>query len=215
MELPPNAPIRLGEHVTLEQARRQQWSFPIPNVLFRDEWDGRYYIIVSRIEGETVAKVWPTLTETEKDDCTARVAEICREQNKWEGDRIEGVDGGEVCEYYLQPRSDVCVFGHLDLLRSCQDLGMDTACRMVFYHTDTGPTNLIYNHGQIAPIDWECAGWFPKEWVTTKFLVSRGMELEDVEGDGRYEFGKGVSKHLARHGYTDIVERFKTWRRGT
>jgi hypothetical protein len=45
-------PKRTREHVTLEFLQgKKPLDFKIPNVLYHGEWDGRYYIIVSRVPG--------------------------------------------------------------------------------------------------------------------------------------------------------------------
>lgn len=45
------------EHVTLEWLHQRRWSFAIPNVLYHAEHDGRYYIILSKVPGETADRV--------------------------------------------------------------------------------------------------------------------------------------------------------------
>ncbi|KAK5682722.1 hypothetical protein LTS10_005852 [Elasticomyces elasticus] len=49
----------------------------------------------------------------------------------------------------------------------------------VFCYCDMGPGNIIVTlaDGVVGIIDWETAGFVPKEWIRTKFCVSSGLNL--------------------------------------
>lgn len=57
-------------------------------------------------------------------------------------------------------------------------MSMDVS-RLVFYHCDLGPTNILVDisTGSLDIIDWELAGYVPIEWVRTKFRISAGMDF--------------------------------------
>ena len=57
------------------------------------EYDGRYYIILSRVTGQTFKKAWPTMDEAIRQYHASRAATTCKELAVWQADSISGVDG--------------------------------------------------------------------------------------------------------------------------
>ena len=49
-----------------------------------------------------------------------------------------------------------------------------------FYHCDLGPVNIIVDSAteSIGLIDWEIAGFVPRDWIRTKFHCYSGHDLE-------------------------------------
>jgi predicted unusual protein kinase regulating ubiquinone biosynthesis (AarF/ABC1/UbiB family) len=66
------------------------------------------------------------------------------------------------------------------LSAGCEAIGIDCSS-FVFYHADLRPTNMIVedqpNSGKIGIIDFEISGYFPRDWIRTKFRLSSGMNL--------------------------------------
>ena len=87
---------------------------------------------------------------------------------------------------------------------------MDTSS-LVFYHCDMGPSNILYDEGRLAIIDWECAGFVPKDWIWTKFRLSAGMDLP-CEGEAKYGFRTRVQMSLGEIGFDDVALRWLEWR---
>ena len=55
------------EHVTLEYLHKKlPLSFAIPDVHYHAEHDGRYYIVLSRLTGQTLTEAWPNMNEVIK-----------------------------------------------------------------------------------------------------------------------------------------------------
>lgn len=50
----------------------------------------------------------------------------------------------------------------------------------VFYHADLNSTNIIVNDQSVGIVDWEIAGYVPRGWIRTKFLISAAMVLENL-----------------------------------
>lgn len=199
-------PKRTREHVTLEFLHgKKPLDFRIPNVLYHGEWDGRYYIIVSRVPGRTLAEAWPTMDEELRQHYVHRVAELCENLAEWKGEAICGVDGGQLTELYLRKGKG------LDpeiLEENCIGIGMDVSS-LVFYHCDLGPGNIIVepdNNRGIGIIDWETAGYVPREWVRTKFHLSTGMDFPDVEDMHKSDWRRLVSRRLATIGFEEVIE---------
>ena len=168
-------PSATREHVTLKYLSDKRLSFATPKVHYHAEHDGRYYIILSRLPGQTLIEAWPHMDETIKQYYVSRIAEICQEMAMWRAHHISGVDGQYLSDQFL---SHTRLGSPIDcspqnLLSNCKDLGMDCST-LTFYHCDLGPGNIIVSltEGSIGIIDWETAGFVPKEWIRTKFRVS-------------------------------------------
>ncbi|KAH7302883.1 kinase-like domain-containing protein [Stachybotrys elegans] len=196
------------EHVTLEWLHRRTWSFAIPKVLHYTEHDGRYYIILSRVPGQTLDSLWVNLSEPMRHHYAERVVDICKELAV-PADRssISGVDGNTLSERYLCGRKVDC--SPHNLRKACQELTMDCSA-LVFYHCDLGPSNILVDpaNGSIGIIDWETAGFVPVEWIMTKFRVSSGMNLSN--GD-ELDWRRRVINRMRELGFTDVVEHFVRW----
>ncbi|KAK4159076.1 hypothetical protein QBC43DRAFT_327988, partial [Cladorrhinum sp. PSN259] len=143
--------------------------------------DHRYYIIVSRIPGQTLTEAWPTIDK-----------------------ELRQVDGGQLTELYLSKGKT------LDpeiLQENCVRIGMDVSS-LVFYHCDLGPGNILIkpdNNRRIGIIDWETAGYVPREWVWTKFHLSSGMDFPDMEDIHKSDWRRLVSRKLAAMGFEEVI----------
>lgn len=138
---------------------------------------------------------------------------ICLILASWQADKLGGVDGRNVPELYLVSSEDFDKYG-LDsdcdsqkVHQVCDRLGMDCS-KFVLCHADLGPGNIIVENvpeaGTVGIIDWEVAGFFPKEWIRTKFRISGGLNLPDSATDP-LEWRHEVQKSLGEHGFEDRV----------
>lgn len=68
----PNA---TREHVTLEYLHRKgPLGFSIPIVYYHAEFNGRYYIVLGRLPGQTLSEAWPNMDEPTKKHHVRRIA---------------------------------------------------------------------------------------------------------------------------------------------
>lgn len=219
----PASTVITREHVTLQALQDQGVSFGIPSVLFHGEWDGRYYLIVSQVPGNTLAGAWPLMDETCRNKCVSQVVRICKELaatfDNSEGSCIAGIDGGHLPEYFLGKRSGKdWDFAPGLLLQYCLDMKMDCSA-LVFYHCDLSPGNVMVHMKEagepaVGIIDWECAGFVPKDWVRTKYLVCGSMDFELPEGstrEARREWRDRMERCLEEEGFKDISESWRAW----
>lgn len=200
------------EHVTLQYLhKKRSLSFAIPDVHYHAEYDSRYYIILSSLTGQTVAEAWPNLDEATKKHYVSQVASSCKELAAWQGDSISGVDGRYLSDEFLT-QIGLLDFSPQKLLSNCQALGMDCST-FFFYHCDLGPGNIIVNpeNGSIGIIDWETAGFVPKEWVRTKFCISGGMDLPYDDQELRSDWRRRVQRQLQEEGFPEIADQWLTW----
>ncbi|CAI6014601.1 unnamed protein product [Clonostachys chloroleuca] len=204
-------PRATREHVTLDYVRSKSPSIVIPDVLFRTDYNGRYYIIQQKLPGSTLASLWPTLNNDLKQGYVSRIAGVCEELGAYLGDGIYGVDGNHLADLYLSPR------GSKDsspstLLRNCKALNMDCS-KFHFYHCDLGPGSIIIGpaFGSFGIIDWETAGFVPLERIRTKFRVSSGIDLPCDDPEMHPEWRRLVQKYLGTQGYPEIADQWMAW----
>jgi aminoglycoside phosphotransferase len=194
------------EHVTLEFLEaKKPLNFAIRTVLYHGEWDGRYYLILSRVPGRTLTEAWPTMDEEMREYYVQRVAKACEEMAQWKGEALGGVDGGQVMELYLRKGGSL---EQDELRRNCAGMGMDVSC-LVFYHCDLGPGNIIVDIESkgLGIIDWEIVGYLPREWVRTKFHLSSGMDVPDVKDeDAKSDWRAFVARRLAEMGFQEVID---------
>lgn len=201
------------EHVTLNYLHNKRpLSFAIPDVYYHAEYDGRYYIVLSRLPGLTLSEAWPDMAEAMKQNYVSRVANICKELSQWQADDISGVDGQYLSDRYLTRAGLPKDFSPRSLLNNCKDLGMDCST-LTFYHCDLGPGNIIVDttEDSIGIIDWETAGFVPQEWVRTKFRISGGMDLPGDDQVLRVDWRKRVQIELGKEKFLDVAHKWMSW----
>ncbi|KAF1347261.1 hypothetical protein EJ07DRAFT_160399 [Lizonia empirigonia] len=199
------------ESTTLEFIQDRQPSFNTPKVLAHAVDKNKAYLFLQRLPGRTLDQAWPSLSEYWRFHYVAAIAGVCKEMAQWEARGFGGVDDQNIPEYYLQPRgSDT----FSSLKTSCEEIGMDCS-DLVFYHADLGPTNIIVEDepmtGDIGVIDFEIAGYLPRDWVRTKFRLSSGMNLTRLAGDDSTWFRSEVQKLLGKEGFKDYSSAYMSW----
>ncbi|KAK5662256.1 hypothetical protein OQA88_8161 [Cercophora sp. LCS_1] len=200
------------EHTTLEfihaKKAQQPLGFDIPNVLYQAEWDNRYYIVLSCVPGQTLAEAWPTMDETLRQYYLGRAAEICKKMAEWKGNAISGVDGRELADAILARNDAPESFAPQRLLEHCSKMGMNTSSKFVFYHSDLGPTNILVDPAtrSLGIIDWETAGYVPREWVRIKFHLSSGMDFPNGEESWKSDWRRFVARELAELGFEEVID---------
>ncbi|KAK3326852.1 hypothetical protein B0H66DRAFT_530840 [Apodospora peruviana] len=142
-----------------------------------------------------------------------RVAEICWNLAEWTNDAICGVDRQQLLEVYLSKGNSPDRLDGQQLLQNCRQMSMDISS-FVFYHYDLGPGNILVDpvKRSIGTIDWELAGYVPREWVKTKFNLSAGMDFPTGEESGRSDWRRLVARQLAELGFTDAIDAWLEFR---
>ena len=213
-----------SEGTTLAIVQGQKPSFEIPRVLHetKDKDSTRSYLFMTRVPGRTLAVAWPTLDDTWKHHYVEEVVKVCETLAGWERPTFGGVDGKYMPETYLtKVPEDYLTNPHVPdfhsekLTEVCQILGMDCST-FVFYHADLGPVNIIVEDipkaDTIGIIDWEAAGFVPREWIRTKFRVSSGLDLPNPgAGEESHWWRWEVQKLLGERGFVDRVKEWAAW----
>ncbi|KZF24034.1 hypothetical protein L228DRAFT_281148 [Xylona heveae TC161] len=188
-------------------------KFTAPKVIYSVQIEDRSICIIRRLPGRTLAEAWPTLDSYWRQKYVDAIAGICNYLATLKHDRLVGVDGKRLPEYFLANGEQPEDFDPEKLSKTCQGMGMNCS-EFVFYHADLGPTNIIVEtkpqHGTIGIIDWENAGFFPKGWVRTKFRLCMGMDLSgDVEDPS--EWRSMVQQSLGKIGFEDYAIAWFEW----
>ncbi|KAI1970509.1 hypothetical protein LOZ53_004942 [Ophidiomyces ophidiicola] len=212
-------PSMTAEVTTLDFVRRQNRSFDVPNVIHHiDLWNGdRSIVFYERLPGRTLMAAWPTLDDHWRDYYKLKIARVCLELSQLKGDQVAGVDGKALPEYFLAKRGQTSAdnFEPATVRAFCQACGMDVD-DLVFYHTDLGPGNIMVEAepkvGHIGIIDWEVAGFFPRAWIRTKFLVSSGMNLDREVAEDRQCWRLDIARLLGDLGFETCVDQWTQYK---
>ncbi|GKZ30558.1 hypothetical protein AbraIFM66950_009569 [Aspergillus brasiliensis] len=175
---------------------REQTSIPVPTVIESWKEDEHTLILMRRIPGEPLSKVWSKLTTEEKESIAKQTAEYLQQLRGLQSDKIQSLDGRPVFSNFLfkngnrfeTPRgpfaSDDDLWAEMERglnkslpevarvrLRQC----MPSAMPYTFTHGDLTNVNIMVENGELTGIiDWETAGYFPVWWeyVCTSVLDS-------------------------------------------
>ncbi|EEP76426.1 predicted protein [Uncinocarpus reesii 1704] len=189
---------RLEEVLTTQVARRA--GFPVPKVIcYGDHPDTPHApvsILMTRIPGDELGRVYKTLSGTERDSIQLQLKgyleAIRRWKSPWGENRIcssagTAIRSVRVPNHLVGPFESEQEFN--DYLRSTAWSGgfpseteyndaLDHARKMdsmphriVFTHGDLKHHNILVHNGQITGfLDWESAGWCPEYWDFTTAL---------------------------------------------
>ncbi|KAE8147512.1 kinase-like domain-containing protein [Aspergillus avenaceus] len=153
---------------------------PIPEVIYSwvDEPLNRTFLILRRIQGQTLLSAWPSLTTEQKADMATTVAQYCRDLSEATAEGLQSATGCGVLEPFLNVEEEeshpswkptlLGPFSRIATEKYFQRISplmpSPIGDRFHFYHADLGPTNiLLTDDGAVrAIIDWESAGYFPK-----------------------------------------------------
>lgn len=169
----PRSPTVIREHDTLNAIRSMTPSeFNTPDVLFHGEWDGQYYLGLSKVPGSTLTEAWPEIGLDLNYKCVQRVTELCSVLAEYTERNISGFNGTHLPAFFPTKDDTDTEFAPSTLESNCREIGMDCSV-FHFAHCDLGPGNVLYDPdtGNVGIIDWECAGFVPRKWIRTKFCL--------------------------------------------
>ncbi|KAF2249616.1 hypothetical protein BU26DRAFT_286842 [Trematosphaeria pertusa] len=226
---------------------KQPNSFTTPRVIHSFNTAENYAVLImTRVAGRTLASMWKEMSEGAREACAKAVVAAIEEMMGWESDFLGGVNGKGIQEPFLVRGSslgrDDSMYNPLAMHKFCEQVGMGMQPPFVFYHADLGPTNVLVLDGTdtastpssstdssstntfnspkaaIGIIDFEVAGFLPKDWIMTKFCVTGGMDLsfeddDKVEGQDpvwwRMKVATGVRDKL---GLRQVAHEWAKWK---
>lgn len=206
------------EHVTINELRRRlpNRTFALPAVLYQARYDDRYFLVTSKVPGETAARLWWGLDDAVKNDYAELIAQACIEvATLTSNDLGTGVDGSALENGRL--RQSLTRKDMPDMLANCRMLSLDVESPFCLFHEDLGPTNVIIDHQSraIGIIDWQAAAYVPREWIGMSFARAMAMVQDPPipEGYQSNDYAKRVWEALRRHGFGDDGSAWLSWKR--
>ncbi|ROW08669.1 hypothetical protein VPNG_06463 [Cytospora leucostoma] len=171
----------------------QHTSIPVPMVHCAFEEKGQTYILMERIEGDTLAQVWGQRSDESKARILRQLKGIVEQLRRISAPPsigVANVDGGPIFDHRLPRKSSWGPFATIQdfhrELRSGIDAGdieddasspgvKDMASfheqawqAPVFTHGDLSALNILVRGDEVVGIiDWETAGWYPPYWEYT------------------------------------------------
>ncbi|CAL5870869.1 uncharacterized protein PFLUO_LOCUS5110 [Penicillium psychrofluorescens] len=174
-------------------------NIPVPKVV-RDwvDRDERYFVLEERVDGQTLEKAWPSLSESQKKDIADQVSEIRKQLCSLTSTSIQTIDQGPCYPKLLffdgKPHGPFNSDSELwdDLFLTFQEKSWPQQvlenlrkrvpkCEpYVLTHSDLNLSNIMVKDGKLAAIlDWESAAYYPiwYEWIAASWAWTK----EDAE----------------------------------
>ncbi|KAG5664900.1 hypothetical protein KAF25_008634 [Fusarium avenaceum] len=208
------------EHVTLEALAKRSLSFQIPQVYYHKDIGTSYYIVYSELPGTPLVKAWPKANRTARIQWTQQIAVAYHELSKWRGDRICGVDGGNLDYFWLSADYPQLPSSyHPEVLRAnCEEIGLDCS-EIVFTHNYMMPLSFTVDEvqGLVGICKWEYAGFLPKDWIRTmtksnSFTESVGVVKRLWLKPDEDEWCSMIEGALAHSGFKEFWQEAGEWR---
>lgn len=194
--------VKMGPFVHLTEATTMSFvaantSLPVPHVHCSFVHNNRAYILMERIQGDSVAKAWGTLSAEARDRILAQLRTMLQELRSLQpppGTGVESCCGGSLRDsriprswprfgpyktiqsFHLWLRHELRPEMHptkkdTEGWKDIEDMAakQDGPWRPpVFTHGDLNPCNILIRGEQVTGIiDWEFAGWHPAYWEYT------------------------------------------------
>jgi hypothetical protein len=122
----PHSPMITQEHDTLNAIKSiLPNGVTIPQVLLHGEWGGRYFLVLKKVPGLTLHEAWPHMSSDLKSQCVQRVTELCVNLARTTGQKMSGIDGGHLPEFYLLKDGKDTNFAPSKLEENSREIGMD------------------------------------------------------------------------------------------
>ncbi|CRL21689.1 Protein kinase-like domain [Penicillium camemberti] len=210
-----------SESETIKFVQERAPEVPVPEVIYSWVDGNRSFLVLKRVPGITLRDAWGTMSAIQQESVLAEVVHICDILASITSERLQNVHGGPVLEPYLA-HSERDSLEPLSVYESKRyffrenlDHNTEIEERFLLYHPDLGPGNiLVSNHRLSAIIDWECAGFYPRFWVSTKPSVSPGLNFHPpILGIPDTEWRRRLRVKLEERGYPRFVEWFMDLRK--
>ncbi|EFY86290.1 hypothetical protein MAC_07671 [Metarhizium acridum CQMa 102] len=180
--------LALGEAEAMRVARNA--GIPVPHAhQAKTLPDGKSEIHMDYIQGESLDKLWSTMSVEEKKDISRQLREILEQMRSISppSELIGACDGTEIRDtrvlktYHHPPCRDEESFNNFllsslvkttpEMIREAFSLHLRTDHRVVLSHCDLAPRNILVQDGKITGlVDWEDGGWYPEYWDYVKFF---------------------------------------------
>lgn len=171
----------------------QHTSIPVPKVHCAFEEKGQTYILMERIDGETLARVWGQRSDESRAQILRQLKAIVDELRGIPAlpkTGVSNVDGGPIFDHRLPRQSSWGPFQTIqefhrelrsgihvgDIEDDASSPGVKDMASFheqawqcpVFTHGDLSALNILVRGDEVVGlVDWETAGWYPPYWEYT------------------------------------------------
>ncbi|KAI1309300.1 hypothetical protein F5Y03DRAFT_77545 [Xylaria venustula] len=206
------------EHVTIKEISENlpNRTFALPAVLYHACYDSRYFLVTSKVPGETAAQLWWDIDDAMKDRYADLIAQACVEIATLTSSKLgTGIDGtvakndrfGEALTRKDMP----------NILANCETVNLSVQPPFCFFHGDLGPTNVLIDRrkGTIGIIDWQAAEFVPREWIGVNFARAVAM-VQDPPIPENYlsnDYAQRVWEALRRREFDNDGSVWLSWKR--
>jgi hypothetical protein len=177
------------------------------------------FLILERIQGQTLRDAWPTLSLPQRSQVASQTAKYCSKLAKIISLAFESATHSGVVEPFLTPAAESShpswkprPLGPLSLSdftsyisrqwTTCPNIG---SCLQPNF-ADLGPGNFIVQEGNLVGIlDWEAAGFYPRFWIASKVKLSAGFPLSSTEGTERFTWRDLLESMLKNEGFEPAI----------
>ncbi|TQB67536.1 hypothetical protein MPDQ_005331 [Monascus purpureus] len=148
---------------------------PIPEVIYSwvDEQLSRTFLILRRVQGQTLARAWPSLSLEKRADIALTVAQYCRDLTEATSEKLQSATGCGVLEPFLTvhpeashpswkprplgPLTRIAAQKYFQRISTLPPPSIGD--RFHFYHADLGPTNILLSDGGDVVAIIDCGGF--------------------------------------------------------
>ena len=171
---------------------RAQTTIPVPRVLFILPWGEWRYVVMIKVPGADLEKIWFDATDAEKSHYAQQLAGFVRQLRRLRapfGSAVCSADGRKLWDPRIElywavgPFENENNFNQATILLLPRPhppphyLGHNIPHRVSFSHGDFAPRNIMVESGRVtAVIDWETAGWYPAHWEYVKSHLAEERE---------------------------------------
>ncbi|KAJ3496652.1 hypothetical protein NLG97_g2509 [Lecanicillium saksenae] len=159
-----NVAVKYRDDILRHEADAMQFvkraGMPVPDVISfgeRDSGEGRIYIEMSYVEGETLHKAWPSLSHEQRLSIAHQMRDIL-----------------DVMRALPAPPNFIGDPGHRQARIPPRHRYQPQDC---LFACDLAARNIMVRDGRIvALLDWEVAGWYPEYYEYIRFMHSGGLD---------------------------------------
>ncbi|RAL04726.1 aminoglycoside phosphotransferase family protein [Aspergillus ibericus CBS 121593] len=182
---------------------REKTIIPVPTIIGSWQDGDRVVILMKRIPGEPLSKLWPKLKPKERESIAKQTAGYLSQLRRLTSDKIQGVGNRPIYSNLLFPykrggdsfpphgpfSSDDALWADMGIgIKKTFPASMYDDLRRVmppakpytFTHCDLASDNIMVQDGKVKGIlDWEYSGYFPVWWEYV--CTSAAFNQEDQE----------------------------------
>ncbi|KAI9056181.1 hypothetical protein LZ554_001109 [Drepanopeziza brunnea f. sp. 'monogermtubi'] len=211
-----------AESETIDFVRNCAPSLPLPEVIYSwvdHEWN-RSFLILKRVEGQTLQEAWPQLSLLQKCGIAGQVATYCSTLSSTTSPLFESATHRGVLEPFLaldaepdHPSWKPRPLGPFSLAEFTSHLSRrsdahryDIGTLFHFYHADLGPGNIMVRDGKVVGIlDWESAGFYPRYWIALKPKLSAGFFLNSIDRAAKVAWRDLLGDMIEKEGFKLVM----------